>query len=65
MKTINEILEKYQISIRELARRLEYNHSYIARVVNGDEPMSYRLAYRISKVMGISLDYIVELEELD
>ena len=65
MKIIREIMEKYGISMREVARRLDYNHSYVSRVLSGDEPMSYRLAYRISNAFEIDLDYIVQLEGLE
>lgn len=61
---IQYIVDTKNISLNEIARKLEYDVSVISRVVNRKQKMSHRMAYKISEVFAIDLAHILKVEEV-
>ncbi len=46
-------------SIRELARRLGVSHSYVARILSGDQAPGLDLVVRFTRTFGLSADRVL------
>jgi transcriptional regulator with XRE-family HTH domain len=51
-------------SIRELARRLDISHTHVGRIISGESHPSTSLCYRISDVLQIPYETIMNFEDL-
>lgn len=57
---VREAREAAQISVRELARRVEVSPSHVSQVERGLASFSVRALYNVVNVLGISMDSLFE-----
>lgn len=73
---VAELIEDYEISQNEFARRIDTTPKTISRLINGETPISNSLAYKIATISGTSIEFwenlqnkydntIIKLSEID
>lgn len=60
--TLNEVLEIYNISQTDFAKRIEISKSHLSEILNRKKYMTEDTAFRIQAVTGISAKYLMKLD---
>lgn len=61
---IEEIIEKQNLTLHQLAKLIDYDVAVISRVKNRIQKMSHRMAYKISEVFGLDMEEIIQAENI-
>lgn len=59
-RNLNTLMYDKDISARELARKLGVSETTISKIKNNERKPSIELASKISKVLDVSLDKLIE-----
>lgn len=59
---ISQIIDETKSSIEEFANRLDVSSEYLNSLINGNIPLSEDIAKRLSKVLGTSVNYWLNLQ---
>lgn len=62
-ETLAELLEHYDMTQKELAKRIELSHKTVNELVNGKAPLSYETASKLETVFGIDASFWNNLEK--
>ena len=62
---LKELREKSKLSQLEVAKKLDISESYYCLIENGErqKDLDLSLAIKLSKLFGVSVDYIIAEEE--